>query len=341
MNDPTAWAPPEHFGIKQSKDEAGVARWTINIVLDASDPRPRSAYLDEDSKLWILKSQSEDETDDSTSPSLQPLRLDPTFGPNEATWLDALAPSAHTDIFRNLDWSATPLGPCAAWPPALRLYTQMLFSDSRAAAIYWGPERIAIYNASAAPLLGDLHPRLMGTAFRESMPGLWSFYGPLFNALENGQPGFSRNELEIPFQRDGYLEETWWDGGLISLKDDESKHGGVYFSWIEVTRIVLQNRRTALAKDLGLSPSATVEATWQHIHDVLAKYPRDVPMAIMYGTDENDPRNGQLRLRHTIGIPPGYDAAPLNLNVRCTVAFLVRLIRNTVNPYFDLGLFAR
>jgi hypothetical protein len=316
MNDLKAWAPPTHFGIKQSNNEAGVPRWTISIVLDASDPRPRSAHLDEDSKVWILEPQREEETDNSTSLSLQASRLEPAIRPNDANWLDDLVPSVHTDFFRNLDWSATPLGPCATWPHALRLYTQMLFSDCRAAAIYWGPERIAIYNESAAPLLGELHPRLMGSAFKESMPALWGFYGPLFNALENGEQGFARNELEIPFQRDGFLEETWWDGGLISLKDDGSNHGGVYFSWTEVTRIVLQARRAALAKALGLSPSATVEATWKHIHDVLAEYPCDIPMAIMYGTDENDPRNGQLRLRHTIGIPPGYDAAPTNLNVR-------------------------
>ncbi|KAF2446047.1 hypothetical protein P171DRAFT_410014 [Karstenula rhodostoma CBS 690.94] len=332
------------FGIQQSKNKAGSAKWTLNILLNASDSRPRSAYFDEETRLWILEPLSEEGhknddlfsnhilrdplpnstcktsrrknwSDDGAdhSGSLSGLRNQPCIRPDKATWLDILVPSDHTDFFRNLDWSATPLGPCATWPHALRLYTQILFSDTRPAAIYWGPQRIAIYNGSAAPLLGDLHPRLMGKGFKETMPTPWSFYGPLFHTLENGQQVFAQNTMEIPLQRDGFLEETWWNGGLFSLKDDEGSHGGIYLSWTEVTKTVLQNRRTALAKGLGQSPSATVESAWQHVHDVLAEYPRDIPMAIMYGTDEND--LGKLRLQHTIGIPPVHAAVPSNLDL--------------------------
>lgn len=203
------------------------ANWTISIVLDASDPLPCSAHLDEISGKWILDPPEEYNAESWSAE--QPPRKASVVRSNEAWW-DALPPSEHNDLFRNLDWSITAFGPCGVWPHALRLYTQMLFSDSRAAAIYWSTQHIAIYNESAASLLGDLHPKLMGNAFEEIMPHLWSFYGPLFHALENGQEGFSRNELEIPFRRDGFLEETWWNGGLISLKDDEGSHGGVYFS---------------------------------------------------------------------------------------------------------------
>ncbi|OAG05781.1 uncharacterized protein CC84DRAFT_1186923 [Paraphaeosphaeria sporulosa] len=213
----------------------------------------------------------------------------------------------------------------------------MLFSDSRAAAIYWGPQRIAIYNESAAPLLGSLHPKLMGNAFKETMEHLWGFYGPLFHTLENGQQGFSQNELEIPFHRDGFLEETWWDGGLVSLKNDAGNHGGVYFSWTEVTRAVLQNRRMALSKRLGLSPSATIESTWQHIHDVLAQHPRDIPMAIMYGTDEHDLHNGTLRLRHTIGLPPDHAGAPSTLDP-CPIVSLFRRAQESPTDFLMIDL---
>lgn len=333
MDELETQVPPTYFGIKSCSDKAGSVKWTISIVLDVAEPHPRSAHLDEISGTWILDPLEEHNAESSSD--LQPARKESLDRSNEAWW-DALPPSDHNDLFRNLDWSVTPLGSCATWPHALRLYTQMLFSDSRAAAIYWGPQRIAIYNESAAPVIGNLHPKLMGSAFEEIMPHLWGFYGPLFHALENGQEGYSQNELEIPFRRDGFLEETWWNGGLISLKDDGGNHGGVYFSWTEVTRSVLQNRRMALAKGLGLSPLPTIDSTWQHIHDILAQYPRDIPMAIMYGTDENDLRNGTLRLRHTIGITGEYVGAPSRFDVRHRNIFL-RLLRNTANSRFVLA----
>jgi hypothetical protein len=62
-----------------------------------------------------------------------------------ANWTSALPPSDHVDFFRNRDWAASPLGHFSKWPQSLRLYTHMMFSDSRAAAIYWGPKRIALY----------------------------------------------------------------------------------------------------------------------------------------------------------------------------------------------------
>lgn len=92
----------------------------------------------------------------------------------------------------------------------------------------------------------------------------------------------------------------------------------------------------ALAKALGLSPFTTIESTWQHIHDTLAQYPRDIPMAIMYGTDENDLSNGTLRLRHTIGISQEYAGAPQSFTVRHQ-SLSFRLLRRVANPMLSLA----
>jgi hypothetical protein len=174
-----------------------------------------------------------------------------------------------------------------------------------------------------ATVAGGLHPYLMGRTFEEVMPTIWEYFGPLFRSMEINQHGFTRNGLELPLMREGVLEETWWDGGAISLKDDNGNHGGVYFSWIESTRTKLRDRRTLLVGQLRQPPLTSTASIWQHIGDVLSEFPRDIPMAVMYSTEEPCPKNESFRLERTIGIGPEYMAAPKTINV----SFNARMIQ--------------
>jgi hypothetical protein len=170
------------------------------------------------------------------------------------------------------------------------------------------------------PVAGGLHPILMSRSFEEIMPSIWDYFGPLFHTIEKSQYGFARNGLELPVMREGCLEETWWDGGIMSLKDDEGNHGGAYFSWVEVTRTALRDRRTLLISQLRQPPLMSTTMVWQHICDVLSEFPRDIPMAIMYSANETGIQDGILRLENTIGIGPAYTAAPKILDVSCVVS---------------------
>jgi hypothetical protein len=168
---------------------------------------------------------------------------------------------------------------------------------------------------SMVTIAGSLHPHLMGRTFEEVMPTLWDYFGPLFHAIEQNQRGFTRNGLELPLMREGVLEETWWDGGAVPLRDDNGNHGGVYFSWVESTRAALQDRRTLLIGKLRQPPLTNTASIWQHIGDVLSEFPRDVPMAVMYSAKELGPDNESFRLERTIGMGPGYTAAPETIDV--------------------------
>jgi hypothetical protein len=52
-------------------------------------------------------------------------------------WTVVLPDTAHVCFFRGRDWARTPLGPLRAWSRTLRLYTRMMFADSRAACLWW------------------------------------------------------------------------------------------------------------------------------------------------------------------------------------------------------------
>lgn len=52
-------------------------------------------------------------------------------------WTLDLPDTPHVRFFRNTDWAKSPLGPLSTWNATLRLFTRMVFADSRAACIWW------------------------------------------------------------------------------------------------------------------------------------------------------------------------------------------------------------
>jgi hypothetical protein len=187
------------LGITQSRNLTGETTWTIDIVTGEAGGQTHSAHFDEELRKWKLDSAERQQPlavrskSDSALPKPQVTCL--LQGPG---WTTDLYPSDHVELFRNLDWASSFLGHYSTWSHTRRLYTHMLFSDSRAAAIYWGPERIAIYNEHLTPLIGALHPILMTRSFGEIMPSLWGFFEPLFHAVEKDQHGFAWNGLNFP-----------------------------------------------------------------------------------------------------------------------------------------------
>ncbi|KAJ4984546.1 hsp90-like protein [Stagonosporopsis vannaccii] len=306
------------LGIKRHQYGQGKLGWTIDVVVDEAESHTK-AIFDEQLGRWKLQSIAENKlSSKSATAAKATIHHEPTHLPVETAWTDAFPASAHTEVLLNIDWESTSLGPLHTWNRPMQLYTQMLLADPRPATIYWGSQRIAIYNEAAVPLMGTFHPTLLGRSVEEYLPLVWDYFGHLFYALENGQHGFAKQGIELPSTRHGYLEESWWDGGLIALKDDRGGYAGTYFSWTEVTRTTLRDRRTRIINQLGHSSLSTDRSFWQHVHDVLREYPRDIPMAIMYSMDDNDPLNNRLHREHTIGLGAAYAAAPSELDLTST-----------------------
>lgn len=105
----------------------------------------------------------------------------PVFARGSSSWADVLPKTNHVELFRGTDFGATTLGPMSEWGPALRSYATMVFTDSRAANVYWGPDRIAFYNEDFAPLLAEAHPSMMGKALKVGLPSAWEQTNSIFN----------------------------------------------------------------------------------------------------------------------------------------------------------------
>jgi hypothetical protein len=71
------------------------------------------------------------------------------------------------------DWAATPVGALCDWPQPLRLAVSLCVSSQFPILIHWGwLDLIVLYNDAFIPLIGEKHPKALGTRLFESWPEL-------------------------------------------------------------------------------------------------------------------------------------------------------------------------
>lgn len=70
--------------------------------------------------------------------------------------------TAHQKFIREVDWSASPLGPMDQWPDQLRQMVLAIVADPNPALINWGDSQAIVYNEAYIYLIGDKHPGLQG-----------------------------------------------------------------------------------------------------------------------------------------------------------------------------------
>ncbi|MHC2017755.1 sensor histidine kinase [Methylobacterium sp. CM6247] len=78
------------------------------------------------------------------------------------------------------DWSATPLGPLAAWSDRLKLMVEQVLASPLVATLVCGPERILIYNDAAVQIYGDRHPSAFGRPLPMAFPEGWATVAPFY-----------------------------------------------------------------------------------------------------------------------------------------------------------------
>jgi len=250
-------------------------------------------------------------------------------------WTVDLPSTEHVSFFRATDWSASLLGPLESWSLALRLQTFTLFADSRSSCIYWGPDKVAIYNEHFAVLAGGAHPYLMGKTFKQGFPELWGDIKDKFDLAE--MTGVSEDVMEIPLftERNGFVEETYFTGLFIPIRDMDGRVGGHYNSTHEVTKQIIAERRSSMFKRLTI-PSHLHEGTLsEYVIPFLESNPRDVTMALLYEVDEETSNDCQVFLRGSIGVPVGHEIAVEKANLNSSKG-LIPLLREAKSGILTL-----
>jgi signal transduction histidine kinase/DNA-binding response OmpR family regulator len=190
---------------------------------------------------------------------------------------------------REMDWSATPLGPPEAWPQSLRSTVSMLLPSKAQIILFWGPEFVVLYNDAYRPVFGAKHPRVLGLPGSRAWQEIWdSQLRVLLEGVVRTGEAFWAQDLLFEIERYGFPEETYFDVSYDPVRIESGAVGGVFCIVTETTERVVGQRRMALLRDLAArnATARTVRDACVLTMETLAAKPADVTFALAYLDDE-------------------------------------------------------
>ena len=153
---------------------------------------------------------------------------------------------------RDHDWSGSALGPIEHWPQSLLVPLSMMLPSKAQIILFWGPEFIGFYNDAYRSVLGAKHPWALGRPGREIWSEIWdSFLRERLVGVTRTGEAFWAKDLFFPLDRNGFLEETYFDISYDPIRDESGQVTGVYCIVTETTERVIWERRLGLLKDIA------------------------------------------------------------------------------------------
>lgn len=223
---------------------------------------------------------------------------------SQASWTDCITRTAHNALFLDYDFATTPLGPRSEWSPVLRAYVTMIFADSRGACLYWGPDRIAIYNEGFAVSCEGAHPFLMGHGFAEAFPELAANIDPVFQLATTSGQAVNVDNIQLFVNRNKYLEEAYFVGQFIPVRGEDGEVAGFYNTVLESTPQVIFERRRQVTDSISSILPTSIEQTLSEFTQALNINACDITAMLLYTFDDHVlGETDNLFLESTIAVP--------------------------------------
>ena len=250
----------------------------------------------------------------------------------------------HVYFARSVDWASTSLGPIEEWPSELRGMCNLIMASPFAAAMYWGPDLIAIYNESYIELCGGKHPVMMGQSYRDAWSEIWEDVKDVFaNAILTGNATMKEDDA-LMIMRSGFLEETYFSWSLIPLVGEDGSVVGLYNPAFEKTRRRIAERRMLTLREVGEATAAARELKdfWDAVLKGLDYNDHDTPFVLLYSVSdriESDAASMQSNsslgtkqclLKGSLGVPEGHQAAPLQIDLKEGTDFWGQVFRDAM-----------
>ena len=144
-------------------------------------------------------------------------------------------------LMRGHDWSRSPLGHPATWPPSLRTIVDLLLQSQFPMFVAWGKDLGFLYNDPYAEILGAKHPAALGGRFHDIWSEIWPDISPLIDAAMAGQATY-HEDLPLVMRRKGYDEQTWFTFSYSPVRDDTGTVAGMFCACSETTPRVMAER---------------------------------------------------------------------------------------------------
>ncbi|KXT06013.1 hypothetical protein AC579_846 [Pseudocercospora musae] len=191
-------------------------------------------------------------------------------------------------FIRDFDWAVTPVGPMQSWLPLLKIYVLSMMANPNPRLIVWGKEMTFIYNEACVPLWGAKHPDALGKSVKGIFAEAWDSIGCV---IEDAYAGITTriDEFVLPIQRQGFLEESYWNFTLLPVYDELGTVVGTYDELTESTAAVVSERRRAEINDVSksLRTARTLPDLWPAVLKSIQS--ADMPFAMMYAVVDDVP----------------------------------------------------
>jgi PAS domain S-box-containing protein len=169
--------------------------------------------------------------------------LEPQSGAN-GTIVPADSGSNMRNLIGEYDWGATVLGPIAEWPTRLRVIVDLMLDSAEPMVIWWGSDHVQIYNDAYA-LRVDLEASsiALGRPAADTWKHGWAMIQPLAEHVVAAGTSKTYNNFAFNIERNGRLEEAYWNYSLTPVRDDDNVVQGVLLLSNEVTERTIITRR--------------------------------------------------------------------------------------------------
>ncbi|KAF1982437.1 hypothetical protein K402DRAFT_424545 [Aulographum hederae CBS 113979] len=238
---------------------------------------------------------------------------------------------------RHVDWEKSPLGPMDQWSSQLRQTVLMMIADPNPVVLYWGEEMTTIYNEAYVPLIGPRHP-VQGQDPKLVFPDIWHHFDKIIReGMRTGKAHVGENQL-LPFNRFGYLEETYFNWKFLPMIGEEGYVIASYVIPTEVTREVISDRRMRSLRQLGvqMNNAKSMREFWTGLLRGMEPNKEDMPLLMLYSTDSSSPRRSPAEdditcaLECCLGIHGGHPAAPQRVRLSVEATGLSAIFRNSI-----------
>lgn len=135
---------------------------------------------------------------------------------------------------RATDWSATRLGPIAAWSQGFKRTIDILLRLPMPAILAWGEDGVVLYNDACAVFSETLHPQLLGSKLEEVWPDHRDFKDDMRNVRAHGR-SLTRPSREFTLRHNGTEKRAWLSIHYAPVLDESGKPGGALALFIETT----------------------------------------------------------------------------------------------------------
>jgi signal transduction histidine kinase len=183
------------------------------------------------------------------------------------------------------DWTGTPLGAIADWPPSLKTVVSLMLNSPQPMWIGWGEQATFLYNDAYINVLSMAkHPWALGRPAAEVWSEIWDICGPLVDKVFGHGEATMADDVRLFMRRGDFLEETFYSFSYSPVRDESGKVAGLFCPNLDVTAKHLNARRLRTVSEMSSRTlqEKTVQGACAIAVATIADNPDDLPFALLY-----------------------------------------------------------